>query len=170
MIPCQDPTDLRSMVEPVAPPPVPMGPDTPSAWLAIALLVAGMLTISWWLFRRWRAEAYRRAALRELDRVGLRAADRGQRAAALIELNALLKRTALAAWPRASVAALSGEPWLRFLASTGAPRVERRSLAPLNEVVYRSSAAANLDDAATRAVLAAARAWVRHHDREATPC
>ncbi len=170
MIRCQDPTDLRSMVEPVAPLRVPMGPDTPAAWLAIALLAAGMLAIAWWLLRRWRAQAYRRAALRALDQVGLRAEDRAQRSAALIELNAILKRTALAAWPRAAVAALSGEAWLRFLETTGAPRVARESLAPLGEAVYRSSAATALDDASTHALLEAARTWVRHHDREATPC
>ena len=167
---CQDPTDLRAMVEPVMPAPVPMGPATPPAWLAIALLVVGALAVSWWLLQRRRAEAYRRIALRELDRVAAQADDRAQRGAALAELNAILKRTALAAWPRASVAALCGTAWLKFLVTTGAARIEPQSLAPLGDAVYHRTAAEALDDASLHALFDAARTWVRSHDREALGC
>ena len=56
---------------------------------------------------RYRRNAYRREALRQLDAV-----DPGG-------ISTVLKRTALAAWPREQVAALTGAAWLAFLDRTG---------------------------------------------------
>ena len=68
-----------------------------------------MLHHAAWLARRWirhhRANAYRRAALREITAAG-------QDPAALAEI---LRRTALSAFPRAEVAGLYGDAWLGFL-------------------------------------------------------
>jgi hypothetical protein len=109
---------------------------TPPAWTPqtigwyILFAVADLL-ILWMIvhnIRRWFANRYRRDALREL--------------AALPpdQFSTLLKRTALAAWPRDKVASLSGEAWLRFLCETsggglfqGAPGnlIEDAALRPL---------------------------------------
>ena len=64
--------------------------------------------------RRYRANGYRRAALSELEALRHGESD----ATTLSALPELLKRTALGAYPRRDVAALTGASWGRFLEST----------------------------------------------------
>ena len=83
-------------------------PQTPG-WIVLGIVVAILLFLLLRLaVRRHRAEAYRRAALRELAQVG-------EDPAAIANV---LRRTALAAYPRAEVAGLSGPDWLAFLDRT----------------------------------------------------
>ncbi|MEM6657851.1 MAG: DUF4381 domain-containing protein [Pseudomonadota bacterium] len=91
-----------------APPPVAMTPQTPG-WFILALLfvvMAGWLGIGLW--RHWRSNAYRRAALAALTAAGDDA----------VEIATILRRTALVAYPRAEIVPLSGEAWLNFLDQT----------------------------------------------------
>ena len=101
--------ELLDLLEPVPePPPVPLWPQT-AGWIWLGLALAAVL---FWLARRWhlrrRANAYRRAALTALAEAGDDPA----------RLAAILRRTALAAYPRAEVAGLQGEAWLAFLDRT----------------------------------------------------
>jgi hypothetical protein len=91
-------------------PPTPVGwwPPAPGWWV-LAALVLGALGVAWWHRRR---TALRRAALIELRQLERSAPDDGRLA---IGVNLLLRRVALACFPRRQVAALSGEAWLRFL-------------------------------------------------------
>lgn len=103
---------LDGLVEPAVPVAVPMTPQT-AGWAVLAgLLVIALAVLVVWRVRRWRADRYRRAALAELA-----AAGEDPAAIALI-----LRRTALAAWPRERVAGLAGQDWLAFLDRTGADR------------------------------------------------
>jgi hypothetical protein len=90
------------------PPGVPWWPPAPG-WYAVfatALLAVGLW--AWRAWKRWRADAYRRAALRELAS--------SQDAATIAEL---LRRTALARTPRPVVAALAGTAWVDWLETRG---------------------------------------------------
>lgn len=96
---------LDQLIEPPEPIPVSMMPQTWGwAALGLILLVACAITAIL-LWRRYRANAYRRDALRELEAV------RDDPAA----IATILRRTALAAYPRHEVAGLVGDDWLRFL-------------------------------------------------------
>jgi hypothetical protein len=131
------------------PSPVSLWPATP-AWAVLgALLLALLLWLVWRGWHAWHQGAYRREALRALD-----AAQTPE------EIAALLKRTALAAWPRAEVAALSGDDWAGFLRRT-APR------AHLTEDAARSLSAIACAPAMAEGARAAAWLWVRHHDLRA---
>jgi len=94
------------------PEPVSWWPPAPGWWL-LGLLILTALGITLWLLLRWRRRgAARRSALRELKT--LQAADTD--AAALVQaLSRLLRRFALARFPREQVAGLTGEKWLQFL-------------------------------------------------------
>lgn len=100
---------LLDLLEPVPePPPISMMPQTVGwVWLAIGL-VAGLLLLIRQVLRHRHANAYRRAALTALSEAG----DDPARIAQII------RRTALAAYPRKDVAGLTGEHWLAFLDGT----------------------------------------------------
>ena len=99
----------------VLPEPVSWLPQTVgwSALLGIFLVAFGWALIS--LFRRWRANRYRRNALARLERIEGALLDPAARPGALTELPVLVKQTALACRPRSEVAALTGARWLRYL-------------------------------------------------------
>jgi len=98
--------ELLDMLEPVQDPaPVSLIPQTPG-WIVLGLLVLGLIVWTLRLIRtRRHARAYRRAALAELAGVGDDAA----------RIASLLRRTALAGFPRHKVASLAGADWLNFL-------------------------------------------------------
>jgi hypothetical protein len=95
-----------------APPPVSWWPPAPGWWLLLVILALVILL----LIRRWRHNAPRRAALRELKALAQSQPDALQQVAMV---NRLLKRYALICWPRIETAALTGESWLRFLDAHG---------------------------------------------------
>jgi hypothetical protein len=94
------------------PEPVSWWPLAPG-WYGLALLmVAGLAYLLWRWRRVARARRYRVLALEELRALRGSAADAQDAVAALMML---LKRTALAAYPRRQVASLTGTAWWRFL-------------------------------------------------------
>ena len=90
--------------------PAPVGwwPPAPGWWLLMTLLLL-LAGLAWWYYRH---TALRRAALAELRRLQQGELDDTRFSAGL---NQLLRRVALARFPRAQVAALSGTDWLQFL-------------------------------------------------------
>lgn len=109
-----DPASLQNLHDIVMPSPVAWWPPAPGWYAVFACIVMGIVWFSWYRYRQWRADSYRRAALNELARLkGL--IDSDQREPALREVPELVKRTAMAVWPREKVAALTGSGWLQFL-------------------------------------------------------
>ncbi|HEX4507704.1 MAG TPA: DUF4381 domain-containing protein [Alphaproteobacteria bacterium] len=145
---------LQKLADIVQPGPVAWWPQT-WGWLALAILMALLSTwrLVHWL-RVYRANRYRREALAELDRL-----DGSLTGTALaMTFPALLKRTALAAWPRAEVAALSGDVWVAFLRAGGPISDETARL--LNDLEYRG---ADLSDDEALMAARAVRAWILDH-------
>ena len=97
---------LKQLHDFYQPPPPSWMPHTVGWYVVFAVL--GLLAL--WLVirsaRHWMANRYRREALRQLPHTPAE------------QLSALLKRTALSAWQRETVASLSGETWIKFLAET----------------------------------------------------
>jgi hypothetical protein len=152
-----DPADLSRLADIVAPPQAPWWPPAAGWWILGAGLVAALVILAGLALRRHRRNAYRRAALAELDAIGL-VGDGGGAAA----VSAVLKRAALVAYPRAEVARLTGQGWLAFLDRSAATRdFADGPAAGLARAVY----GAPLGDGA--AILAAARRWVKRHRAEA---
>jgi hypothetical protein len=159
-----DPTSLDNLFDIVLPPPVPWWPPAPGWFVVAGVLLLLVLWIARRAWKRWRAAAYRRAALAEWQQLKARAADPEQRQAALRYLPELLKRTALAAFPREEVASLSGMDWLRFLDCTGHTNAfmhGRGRLLP--DLAYDPQAAAHLDTATVEELFGIVRRWIRGH-------
>ena len=162
-----DPASLEHLVDIVVPPPAPWWPPA-SGWYALVLLVsAAALWCGWRRVRRWRADAYRRAALGSLGHLTDELAGDDTRPRAVRGMAVLLKRTALAAWPRREVAGLTGEPWLSFLQTnhTGSPFPSGplRRLAGLAHAPDREIRRASEED--IRKMAAAVEDWICRHRR-----
>lgn len=99
------------------PPPVSLWPQTWESRVAAIVLVVGLVVAVAWMVRRWHVNRYRRAALSELARIE-DTLDNTAPANVAAALASLVRRTALAAFPREQVAALAGSPWLAFLDKT----------------------------------------------------
>lgn len=144
--------ELLDMLEPVPEPPaISLWPQTPG-WIVLGLVFLGL--VFWGVHRlrlRHRAGAYRRAALAELAETGDDAA----------RIAALLRRVALAGFPRAQVAGLGGENWLNFLdQSYGGKGFSGDHGRVLLTAPYRQSQS----DPALRAL---ARTWIKQHRQPA---
>src|SRR5262249_6778404 len=104
---------LKSLADIALPQPVAWWPQT-WGWALLALVLAALVALAVW---RWlhnrRVNRYRREALAML--ASIEQAGCGRPAGVLQAVAELLKRVALAAWPRADVARLSGESWVKFL-------------------------------------------------------
>jgi hypothetical protein len=120
------PIDLGTGADPLAslrayhlPDPIGWWPPAPGWWLLLILLsiVVGA-SIGWLLRRRARTAAARRAS-RELSRLRHELAVGKDTTQFMRELSKLLRRYALAVFPRHRVAALTGDDWLLFLDAHG---------------------------------------------------
>ena len=109
---------LDLMHDPVIPDPVGWWPQTPGWWILLAWLAAVAMLLAWQRVRRYQRNQYRRDALAQLAQLEASAAVNPNAVAAA--LSTLLKQTALAAYPRAEVAALYGEDWAEFLRTSSA--------------------------------------------------
>jgi Domain of unknown function (DUF4381) len=156
---------LEKLTDIVVPPPVSFVPQT-WGWAvlgAIALVLAGWGLVRW---RRHReANRYRLEALTALARIEQTIAAGHDRAEALAAIPPLLKRVALAAWPRSRVASLAQTRWVDFLRATADELTLPAPLAKLiNDIEYRSAkelAAISADDA--RGCVNAAKHWIEAH-------
>jgi hypothetical protein len=155
---------LARLHDVVTPPAVPYAPQTVGWYLLAAALVLLLAWLGVRAWRRTRANRYRKAALREIDRIEAELqADPDRRGEAVAALNELLKRTALSAWPRAEVASLAGGDWLVFLDATGtADELSRGPGRALAEAVYTPPDRA-IEPERMAALFAVARSWVRRH-------
>jgi hypothetical protein len=165
-----DPASLDRLHDVIAPPTVPWWPPAPgwywvlgfAAFLTIALIIRSRL--------RWQRNSYRREALTEWEHQQALLMEPARRADALASLAELLKRTALSAYPRPQVAALTGESWLNFLNQTGG---KSRFTAEAGELLEQATcdpekaAAANGQKCQEAALQV--RHWVVHHSAEGGP-
>lgn len=106
---------LAGLIAAPLPPSISLWPQTWGSRLVITLAVVMLAVSLWRLIGRYRANAYRRAASRELAAIEQETAG-GLHSADTINVVALLvRRTALVAFPRQEIAMLSGQRWLTFL-------------------------------------------------------
>lgn len=139
---------MHGIVEPSA---VSWLPQTEGWWVLVGwLLFVCVLGAVKWLARR-RRNRYRRASLRSLAGIEVEAPG------AAAEIAAILKRTALAAFPRNEVASLTGPDWAEFLSRTAAGDTRVTDSAP---AIAR---AAYHGDIRAAEIIEPAKRWVKLH-------
>jgi hypothetical protein len=129
--------NLQDIVIPDAPP---LWPPAPAVLVILGIATAALMVAGWQLIASWRHNAYRRAGL-----TLLREARTGH------EVSVVLKRVALAVFPRGQVAALYGTTWLAFLNRTCAC------------TRFSDSAVLQTDSQAHPELIASAGIWIRRH-------
>ncbi len=151
--------DLLNRLEPVhVPEPVSYALSGPG-WSVLAAIVAlTVLCALVWAWQRWRHNEYRREAARALDVVRSSPALPAERLAAAASI---LRRTALTAFPRGEIAALTGAAWIAFLNRTAAGHFDDRAEPLLRSCLYGRDV--QPDPADVEAFIGAARAWIRTH-------
>jgi len=135
-------------------------------WYAVFGLIVGVT--GWWVygrFRRFRKNRYRRFALAEFKVIEREWQQPEKRVRALAQIPVLLKRTALAAFPRSEVASLSGEKWLAFLDKTmGGKGFREDEGRLLPELAYAPAPRiSKLPDEAVGKLLRLVRQWIKVH-------
>ncbi len=112
------PDPLQDLRDVHLPDPISWWPPAIGWWMILGLLIIGSSLIIWaWGYcQRTRP---RRLALAQLRDVKLQYAAHPDDQWAISQLSHLVRRVALAMFPRSHVAGLSGQTWLQFLDTTG---------------------------------------------------
>lgn len=162
----ETPLMLSQLIDQLSPPPEPSPvPWLPQTWGWAVLTTILTLVLLWFVlhhWKRWRSNTYRREALRELDR---RLAQ-GEGLAAVADI---LRRTALAAWPRDQVAALRGEAWVAFLDRHFPTSRYGRFSGPLGIALINAPYRPGHDSEALDQLANLTRHWIRHHTTNRQP-
>ncbi len=156
-----NPQDPLAALHPLRePPPTGWWPPAPGWWVLAAVVLSLLVLVAWVMWRRYRANAYRRRALAQLDRLyQTQQSERSDPLQFSTRLNALLKSVALVAYPRREVAARSGSQWLDFLNTC--LQSDQQFPAEFVTTAYRCDA----QPPDPERLYSAARAWIKRHRR-----
>lgn len=150
---------IRGILEVLPPDPVSWFPVTTGWKLLLLLALLALGRAAWLYWRRWRRNRYRAAALSELQ------CYRQETLPPIVRLHriaALLKATALQAYPRRDIASLSGDRWLEWLDASAEDNIfGESSRALLLETLYRRDGVPQAQDIARLQQEAAD--WIRRH-------
>lgn len=140
------------------PDPVGWWPLAPGWWFILLLIATALGYLTWRAYRRWRRNAPRRFALRELARYEAEYLEHRDPVRLGKQLSELLRRGMLAYAPRAEVAGLTGDGWLQWLDSgMPLPYFHTAGGKSLLELPYRDPAG-DFSDVDITALLSAVRA------------
>lgn len=149
-----DPGDLANLADLAVPPLPPFWPPAIGIGIAAAAGVAALAVFFWRVLQRYRADAYLREALSELDALAV-ISDSDEPAA----VSSILKRVALVRYGREPVASLTGPEWTGFIARTAPRGVTTDALAAhLGRTLSREGAATPPE---RELLFTQARLWLR---------
>ncbi len=164
-ISAKDPASLQNLNDIVMPEAIGWWPLAPGWYILLAAILLGLLWLSWRYWQQWQANVYRRAALSELHELVAKIEQAGLRDSSLRQLPVLLKRTALAAYPRTQVAMLSGPKWYEFInASTPQALFTAQLITDLDAIRYRTGKLDEIMPSRIAELTSAIGQWIRSHD------
>ncbi len=152
---------VAGLIDVPLPSPVSLFPQTPMSRIAILALLAIVILAIWRFAHYWRVNRYRREALSELDRIEARFDTDKASEDLATNLSVLVRRTALATFPRAKVAPLAGRDWLAFLDRTyGGSEFSQDPGRLLASAPYQQRSP---NDADLTLLVRIVRRWIRWH-------
>lgn len=137
-------------------------PVAPGWYVLAALLIIALLIVGFFLKRHGSNVRARRQALRLLTVYEQEYVDKGDSQLSASRVSELLKRVALAYFPRAKVAALQGEDWLLFLNNTSKGVDFNSVRTDMLETPYQPSRVRDL-----QLLFSTARQWIK---QRRVPC
>ncbi|WP_161499990.1 DUF4381 domain-containing protein [Bradyrhizobium sp. AC87j1] len=153
------PDPVTGLIDFPLPREVSLWPQTWEARLSVVVLLIAVIAGIWSFARHRCLTRYRREALSELRRIG-RAQD-GSREQTLASLALLVRRTALAGYPREQVAPLFGPHWLDFLdRGYGGTEFSQGVGRLLVSGPYQQSAPTKVE---LQSLIVLVRRWIRGH-------
>ena len=165
----QDPASLENLHDIVVPDATPWWPPAPG-WYLLALLV--LLVAAWLLLlslQYWWRNRYRTAALRELNSLRQSNGNFGDQSTTVAALNRILKRVALAAWPREKVSQLTGQAWVDFLNQSGdGVKFSSEQSSTLRDVAFSRRISQGLTADQLNELFTSAEKWIRKHRAHAS--
>ena len=108
-------TELKDIHLPEA---VSWWPPAMGWWLLLALGLSLFIVCIWWWQRRRKSNAYRRQALQELSKIYSHWLQNNDSYYFIHNVQLLLRRSALAAYPAQDIPALNGDRWAAWLQSS----------------------------------------------------
>lgn len=132
-------------------------PLAPGWWVLLLILTIALGGVVFWLARRYQRDTYRRQALTQLQDLDAQLLQHGNTRHYLTKLNALLKSTALRAYPQTQVAAINGDAWLVFL-NNGLRSGTSFDAAFTNAIYRPETPGLNV-----KALQATAAQWIKQH-------
>ncbi|BFM16433.1 DUF4381 domain-containing protein [Maricurvus nonylphenolicus] len=132
-------------------------PPAPGWWILAAILVAFVIWGGIWFAQQKKINRYRQQALQELQQLNYQDNP-------LTDINALLKRVAMVAYPDHQVASLNGDQWVNFLHSS-CPQLSADTFTLLAQGPYQDPSklsAADIDTLKTRCTT-----WIKMHSAQA---
>jgi len=137
-------------------------PLAPGWWVVIVLCLLAIACVCYILIRRYRANAYRRQALKQLGEIraqcGQTPQDAEHKQSIARQTNALVKAVALRVYPRHDIAALSGNAWQQFLNKTGASEKAR-----FPDGFAKAAYQRNCNDLNLEQLFTASEHWIKKH-------
>ena len=160
----QDPTSLDNLHDIVVPEPTAWWPPAPAWYVLLALVIASAIALAVKAVRNWWENRYREAALAELGQLRESVQHASNPSDAVHSLDRLLKRVALARWPRQEVAPLAGERWIAFLNRTGHREAfTTKEAESIRNVAYSRQKSEQLTLKQLEQLYVAAECWIREH-------
>lgn len=146
------------------PPPIDWWPLAPGWYLLIALLVIGVFSGLFWVYRWYRNGRAKRRALHLLKLYHEAWRQKTPCTIICAQVSELLKRVALVYFPRTHTAQLQGEAWIAFLTQTGKQLEFDRVRALLIELPYQPPGNTQAD---LTVLFELAKAWIKQRSK---PC
>jgi hypothetical protein len=147
------------------PDPISWTPEAPG-WMAVFSIF--LFIVAWVIFRgfrRWHRNAYRRAALSAIKKIQEKEVNNTK--AVLSALPRILKDTALLAYPRTTVASLTGNKWIQFLESRyPAGKFNPVLFGHLITIAYQPPEKWGFTEKEAIDTVLLVKNWIRLHDRK----
>jgi len=158
--------DLRAIS---LPQPVSFRPAA-GGWIIIGIIAMIAIRLLFIAVKKYRSNAYRREGLHLLKELQINS-NNSRSATVAANISVILKRAALATYPREQVASLTGNEWLCFLDKTYEEnKFSSKPGSLLGDTVHRKPNADSIDSRTVKDLFVIAETWIRQHKPGGTPC